>query len=105
MAPHESSPYRVDPTGHAKQQMTAFAYKAAAGTQRQQVVAALRAIFQHLETRPLEWGDPLYHTRLEGGLVCRGLEEPLIAHYAVFESRKLVWLLDVRAVPSSPLAE
>jgi hypothetical protein len=105
MASGQEWPYKVDPTGPANQQIRQLVAKAEEQGTRTSVLATLAAIVRQLRTRPLEWGDPLYHTRLEGGLVCRGLEEPLIALYAVFESRKLVWLLDVRAISKSPLAE
>jgi hypothetical protein len=97
--------FRVDPTGPAKQQMRELLVKASPGNERQVVRDALRSIVSQLETRPQDWGDPLHRTHKEGGRVYRGIISPLVVRYALFESEKVVWLLDVRALPKSPLAE
>ena len=39
-----------------------------------QVLDALEAIVEKLETMPLEWGEPKYATRQAGGLVLHGTE-------------------------------
>jgi hypothetical protein len=95
---------RVDPTGPARQQMHDLLAKAAARNEGEKVRGVLEAIVSELETRPHDWGDPVHRTRKEGGQVYRGIKSPLIVRYAVFEPANLVWLLDVRALPNSPLA-
>src|SRR4051812_30982849 len=105
MASSERPRYRVDPTGPANQQIRDLIAKAAAGTERQHVADALEGIFSQLETRPADWGDPEWRTRKEGGMVYHAIQASLIVRYVVFEPEKVVWLLDVRAWPSSSLAE
>jgi hypothetical protein len=100
-----ASLYRVDPTGPAKQQMRDLLAKAVARNEGEKVRGALEAIVSELETQPHGWGDPLHRTRKEGGQVYRGIKPPLVVRYAVFEPEKVVWLLDVRALPNTPLAE
>ena len=91
--------YRVDPTGLAKQQMRELVAQAAK-QRRRQILRALNTIVSQLKTRPLEWGDPERRTRKKGGWVYHGVEPPLLVQYAVFEPRKVVWLLSVRALPN-----
>jgi hypothetical protein len=105
MASKGKPPYRVDPTGPFKEQMHDLLAKAAAHGQRQKVVRALKAIARELQTRPLDWGDPERRTRKKGGHVYHGIKPPLVVQYAVYEPKKVVWLLNVRAIPGSPLAE
>jgi hypothetical protein len=105
MASSEGPHYRVDPTGPANQQMRDLIAKAAAGTERQHVADALEVVFSQLETRPADWGDPLWRTRKEGGLVYHAIQASLVVRYVVFEPEKVVWLLEVRALPNTPLAE
>jgi hypothetical protein len=105
MASLEGSTYRLEPTGPADQQMRALLAKAAARGELGEILAALRAVARQLKARPHDWGDPLHRTRKEGGQVYRGIKSPLVVRYAVFEPEKVVWLLDVRALPNTPLAE
>ena len=101
----EGPRYRVDPTGPANQQIRDLIAKAAAGSGRQYVADALEAVFSQLKTRPADWGDPLWRTRKEGGMVYHAIQAFLFVRYVVFEPEKVVWLLDVRALSNPPLAE
>ena len=35
---------------------------------------ALNQIMIKLQSKPLEWGDPEYNTKKEGGIVCHGID-------------------------------
>src|SRR5262245_26612744 len=105
MASKAKPPYRVDPTGPFKQQMNDLITRAAALGMRQKVLDAFKAIVRQLQTRPLDWGDPERRTRKKGGYVYHGIKPPLVVQYVVFEPKKVVWLLNVRAITGSPLAE
>jgi hypothetical protein len=105
MASLEGSTYRLEPTGPADQQIRALLARAAARDELQEILAALRAITRQLKTRPHGWGDPVPRTRKERGQAYRGIKSPLIVRYAVSEPEKVVWLLDVRALPNTSLAE
>jgi hypothetical protein len=105
MASTEGAPYRLEPTGVADAQIRTLMARAAARGEQQEVRTALSEVTRQLKTRPHDWGDPIHRTHKEGGLVYRGLKPPLVVRYAVFEPEKVVWLLDVRALPNTPLAE
>ena len=100
-----ASLYRVDPTGPARQQMRDLLAKAVARNEGEKVRGVLEAIVSELETRLHDWGDPVHRTRKEGGQVYRGIKSSLVVRYTVFEPEKFVWLLDVWALPNTPLAE
>jgi hypothetical protein len=51
------------------------------------------------------WGDPIRKTVLEGGMVYRGIYQPLIVHYAVFEKERVVMLLDINPFPGHGFEE
>jgi len=61
---------------------------------------ALREVLDACQNRPLEWGDPLRKTKHEGGVVCRGICQPLIVEYAVFEKERSVIILKVSPFPN-----
>jgi hypothetical protein len=60
-------------------------------------VLALKQMVQHLETRPLEWGDPEYHLIHEGSVVCHGVIDPIIVRFAVYPIEIKVYVLDIKA--------
>ncbi len=66
---------------------------------------ALQEIVRHLQTHPLDWGDPEYRLRHEGAVVCHRIVDPLIVRFAVFEIEERVHILEITALSSSPLAE
>ncbi len=70
-----------------------------------QFVDALRQIVVHLQTHPLQWGDPEYNLIHEGGVVCHGIVEPLTARFAVYEIEEAVYILEIRPLPNSLLAK
>jgi hypothetical protein len=68
-----------------------------------EVLDALEDIVDSLEARPLEWGDPLYATKLEGGRVLRGMRFPFIVQYVAYQEPRVVCILKLRAFPHHPL--
>ncbi len=66
--------------------------------------AALKGVLTELTERPLDWGDPEYHTRKKGGIVCHGTRSPLFVQYAVFEEERLVIILKINAISGTYLA-
>ena len=105
MASTEGSPYRLEPTGVADAQIRALMAKAAARGEQQEVRSSLSEVTRQLKTRPHDWGDPIHRTRKEGGMVYHAIQASLIVRYVVFESERVVGLLDVRAMTNTPLAE
>jgi hypothetical protein len=95
----------LEPTGPAEEQIRALLAEAAIRGELREVLAALRATARELKTRPQDWGDPVHRTHKEGGVVYHRIFSPLLVRYAVFESEKVVWLLNVRAMPGSPPVE
>ena len=69
------------------------------------VELALTKVQSRLSSDPLTWGDPLYATKLPGGVVCRGMAPPLRTLFAVFEERHLVFVFKVDVLPDHPLAK
>jgi hypothetical protein len=54
-----------------------------------------------LVTCPLEWGDPLYRLRAMDLMVYHGISEILNVHYAVDETRRIVYLMEVALMPKA----
>jgi hypothetical protein len=49
-----------------------------------------------LASNPSAFGEPLYNTRLPGGLVCVAYLAPVVLHYVVFEQQRVVYISDVK---------
>jgi hypothetical protein len=103
VAKEEQSPYRVDRLAEVDSQIRALVAKAATLGNRRQVIDALKAVYERLETDPFGWGDPEYRTQKEGGCVCHGIRAPLVVHYAVFEPERVVVILKIKPLPGSEL--
>jgi len=67
------------------------------GTQGK-IFESLRFIQECLETIPLTWGDPAYHTKHPGGVVYHRIHKPYYIHYAVYEQERVVLILDLNMV-------
>jgi hypothetical protein len=61
-------------------------------------------IEERLRSAPLDWGDPEYNTKHPGGVVCHGLDDPLLVRFAVYEAEQAVLIIEVEPLPNSPLA-
>jgi len=99
MSPSEP-PFDIEETSLAKQQLRVLAKNALAGGKLQILASAFTHAVQQLRTRPLEWGDPEYRTRKQGGWVCHGISRPLVISYVVFEAERYVCILSVKAYGS-----
>ena len=64
-------------------------------------VGALRSAFETLNHRPSDWGDPLRKTARAGGMVYRGIRDPLVVHFALYEREKEVMVLKLLPLPHS----
>jgi hypothetical protein len=99
----EGPVYKVDRLRGVDQQIKALAAQAAAAGVSREYAQALRAVIDQLRTRPLDWGDPEWSTRKEGGTVCHGIMAPLIVRYVVFEPERYVCILKITPMPPSRL--
>jgi hypothetical protein len=61
----------------------------------EQFVDAIRTINERLRYEPIRFGEPLYHLPTKEGLVCLGSVAPLAVRYAVYEDKRLVFILRV----------
>jgi hypothetical protein len=105
MASGEESSYQLDSTEAAREQVRELTARSFAIGQLPVLLDAMKAVIDRLKTRPLGWGDPEWRTRKQGGSVCHGIRPPLIVRYVVYEDEKVVCILNVQALPGSPLAE
>jgi hypothetical protein len=104
MADNGQSLYTVDRLAKVADQIRQLGQRAAALGITAELVGALRAIVHKLETKPHTWGEPRHHTQLVGGLVREAIQAPLRVHYVVYEVQRAVLILNLRPLPSHPLA-
>ena len=57
---------------------------------------ALAQILEHLQARPLEWGDPEYNTQRVGGVACHGIVHPVLVRFSVYEPDHKVLIFDIQ---------
>jgi hypothetical protein len=96
-------PYQLCFRAVVKEQLQELARRASAAGRRTSYLEVLNQAIEQLSTSPLEWGDPRHNTRHEGGVVCYALRPPLLFSYVIYENERLVWLLDIKPAPGSPL--
>jgi hypothetical protein len=104
MEGNHSATYAVSWLGTAKQQARTLLERAKTLGLIQELKQVLLHVEQVLRSRPLQWGDPLYHTQLQGGIVCRGTLVPVYIYYVVFESQRAVIIHSIVPVSQHPLA-
>ena len=63
-----------------------------------QFIEIMKTALRQLETNSVGWGDPLYHTIVSSGVVCHRIARPVVFHFVVYESDRLVVLLEVRVI-------
>jgi len=97
--------FTIDRFHHVNQQICDLAQKATTLGIRQTYVDTLHMALDHLENHPLDWGDPEYHTKEPGGLVCHGIVGPLFFRFVVYETQKIVIICDIIPSPFSELAD
>jgi hypothetical protein len=105
MAESSEASYLVDRLPQVDDQIRSLATGAAELGLYDSYLKALNAIVAKLKAEPLTWGDPEYHTRQQGGVVCRALHPPLVVHYVVFEVECVVCILGIKPLPAHPLSK
>jgi hypothetical protein len=98
-----SMPYKVGKYPGVAEKMRTLADLASLAGLRQSYLDALRKMADHLENDPLEWGDPVYRVPHQSGVVCHALVEPVVVHYSVHESTKIVLIIDIKPMFEWPI--
>lgn len=62
----------------------------------QEYVNALKSIVNKLTHHPLEFGEPLNNTILDGGVTCLGIVRPVVVKFVVLQNERLVVILNVQ---------
>ncbi len=96
-------PYKVGHYRGVKEQLATLADFASLAGLRQAYFEALKAMAQHLQHGPLEWGDPLYRKPQQDGVVCRASVGPILVHYSVHESISAVLIMNVEPLFDWPI--
>jgi hypothetical protein len=65
----------------------------------------VRTVKENLQSRPLTWGDPLYHLRSLRLLIFRAIQDMLLISYGVHEEKRIVFIRQFKLVSGSPLEE
>jgi hypothetical protein len=105
MSGNSTNQFTVSQWPKVKAQAKALTLRAIALGLTQEVESVFEEMYLNLQTRPLEWGKPLYHTKLPGGVVCMRIVRPLVVHYAVYPEERVVCITDIASLPRHPLAE
>jgi hypothetical protein len=105
MSSEQPEHFTVDRLPRVTSAIRKFASKAKELGQAKEILDVFKQIVSKLESQPLEWGDPLFATKQQNGVVFHGLHSPFIVRYVVFESKRFVCILDIKAFPRHPLAE
>jgi len=103
MASAAGGSFQVDRIPRVDEQLRELGRRAKAAGIRPQLIEALNEVTQRLATAPQDWGDPEYNTKLPGGVVYHGIYPPLILQYVVYEAQRWVCIVNVKALPGSPL--
>lgn len=88
-------PYRVAHMPYVGKQMRDLVKKATQLGIKAELIAAYEYLDQQLQSSPLTLRNPMHRTKKQGGVVCVGVIEPISVRFAVFETEKVVFLLDV----------
>jgi hypothetical protein len=91
-----SMPYKVAHYPGVAEKMRALADLASLAGIRRHYLDALRTMARRLQDDPLGWGDPLYRTHIQGGIVCSGLIDPIVVRFVVHEPEKVVLVIDIK---------
>jgi hypothetical protein len=103
MAGNHKPKFKVGHVTKAKEQVTELLDRAVAAGIAKDVAAALTSAMGFLESSPLVWGEPHYHTHLQGGTVRSAVHEGLAFEYVVYEHQRIVLLLAVIPLGNHPL--
>ena len=99
MARAPEPPFQVSNSQRVAEQTRELGQLAATRGAGALFAAAVRTIHERLESAPLEWGEPRYHLRAMGLLVCHAIHAMLHVSYAVDEARRIVYILAIEPVP------
>jgi hypothetical protein len=100
-----SMPFKVSHFPQAEAQLRALARRAAAQGVYAAFSEAAHRIDEHLRSGPLRFGDPEYNTKHPGGVVCHGIEPPLLVRFAVYEAEQTVLVIEFAPLPNSSLVD
>jgi hypothetical protein len=96
--------FRISHGQQVKEQILRLHESAKKSAIEAEYVRSLKQIVRHLEEDPLGWGDPEYNLKHEESVVCHGIVKPLVARFAVFQVERVVHIIEIRALPGSPLS-
>jgi hypothetical protein len=88
----------VDRLAVVDRQIERLVHQAKTTNARLELIALLRFVYKELQERPLEFGDPAYHTKKDGGVVCHRVIASIVVHFVVFEIDKVVCILKIAAL-------
>jgi hypothetical protein len=96
MSEQPAQPYRLVYSKHIRLELIRFGKMATSPTILQAYLRDLQALDEHLRSDPASWGELAYRLPVLGLDVYRRAQEMLIAHYAIDEPRKTVYLSRVQ---------
>jgi hypothetical protein len=105
MAGNDSESFQAGQLSRVRSQIKHLMDKAAPLGMHQVIVSAFALVSHKLRTPPAEYGDPLYKTKLPGGVVCHAMEPPVNVHFLLHEESRRVCILDIEPLAGSPLAQ
>ena len=95
--------YRVQFTASTSARLKELVKKAIGIGLGQKALSAAKAIIRHLQSRPTEFGEPLYRLPALKLQVRVGIVRPLVVHYAVHEEKPLVFIKGFAPLPRTGL--
>jgi len=105
MADPSPGPFKVHFSEHVRQEIARLGQKAGALGIDALYFRALREMAEHLEHDPLTWGEKQNHLATLGLDKYHRVQGPLSISSGVDNARRLVYLLEVRPLPSHPLGQ
>lgn len=105
MGENPANAFKISQLYKVTEQMKELVRRAANVGATKDLLHALKEIRRHLVNQPLVWGEPLYDTKLQPGVVCHGTAQPLHVHFVVYPEQQIVCILDIKANPTHPLAD
>jgi hypothetical protein len=96
------TPYRVTPLPSAAKQIRELGERAKVQGTLHSFVHLLNGAMNYLRMRPLEWGEPTYHPKKPGSVVCQSAIGGLFFEYVVYDPERVVIILSVIPMAGSP---
>jgi hypothetical protein len=102
-SPPSPVPYRIVTSAKVDQEVNALVARADGLGLRQQVIDALDVLFERLRIYP-QFGQPLIDLQHEQAQIWLATVPPLVVRYAIYESRREVWIVTpIQAMSGSGL--